>query len=177
MLIINPAYSSTQNNLHIYTTAALQNPRALYRMENNTLISTFPYQAVVSGRPMMVYVNQLGLPIYLNPNMPQDTLPVINLTPNYSNAGFPAFSFDQPNNYFVGGKTVVAIPTEEVYFNGNGFFGPLMSPIYVFRNGQWVNASCLTDKSIPAGQAMLMQVEYNPNGYSFSTMRLLNPPV
>ncbi len=177
VFLVNPRYTNTWHQTYICTNAGIYH--TLYRYDGASLSDQMPNNAIVPNRPMLIYVNQSGQPVYLNPNYShQSVSAVLTVTPDYSNTGMPQLTFPEVSDtFFSGGRSVIATATDDVVFDGSYWYGPMCSGVTVYYNGKWTNTSHLNGKVIPAGQPLLMYLDYDPSNYSYSVVKLLNPPV
>ncbi len=173
---VNPRYENNNSQVYFYTSGE-EVYRRLYRMDGKHLNNTLPVGCVVPGRVMAIYVNEEGVPVYLNPfEYSENPLPHYTVTPDNSGT-LPYLSINVSDfNQFVNGKTIVATAMKDIAFNGNTWYGPMYSSVTFYNGTDWVGCNSLSGKTIKAGQPLLFYLEYDNKNYSFKTVRLLNPP-
>ena len=178
VFVVNPKYPNTSNAVSFFTDSEhVYYP--LHRFQGNTLVSDIPVGAIVAGRPMAVYVNDAGIPVYLNPyEAPANPLPLFTVTPEDTDTAFPTL---RPNTYrydeFAHGKTIVASLTDDLVLNGKTWYGPLMCPVTVFDGTSWVDTQHIVNRMVTKGQPLLLCLTYDQTNASFSSIRWLNPPI
>ncbi len=177
LLLICPAYAVAGKSSVLFTTGE-QIYHTLYCLtDDGAVTATLPENSIVEGRLMAVYVDGEGRPVYLNPKKQtrDQTLPVYELKVLNPDTSFPQLD-PVGLNYSdcANGLTLVGLPQEDLVFSGKLWCGPLASALMVYSGGKWVNASLVAGR-LKAGRPILLYLEYNASGYTF-TSRLLTPP-
>lgn len=172
---VNPIYAS--KTATCFYTKGEEVYQPLYYYKNGIPQTPIPADSVIPGRLMAIYVTTDGLPIYLNPyEAVPNPLPVYTITP-IADTSFPTLNLSATDyTEFTNGKTIVALLTDDLVFNKQNWLGPLSCYVKIFDGSNWVNTNRLYDKTISAGQPLMLSLRFDPDNYSFSEVKWLNPP-